>query len=71
MRTAWLFGPPGNYFPDKVTAAADRLGQGEALPVVADEHGSPTYTVDLAIALMTLVDRTEYAPTVASAPSRQ
>ena len=41
-RTAWLYGPPGDDFPDKITAAADRLPEGEPLPVVADEFGSPT-----------------------------
>ena len=48
VRTAWLYGPPGNDFPDKITQAADRLPEGEPLPVVADELGSPTYTLDLA-----------------------
>jgi dTDP-4-dehydrorhamnose reductase len=54
-RTAWLYGPPGNDFPDKITAAADRLPAGEPLPVVADEFGSPTYTLDLARAILRLV----------------
>jgi dTDP-4-dehydrorhamnose reductase len=58
-RTAWLYGPPGNDFPDKITAAADRLPQAEALPVVADEYGSPTYTLDLARALLDLIERTD------------
>jgi dTDP-4-dehydrorhamnose reductase len=59
VRTAWLYGPPGNDFPDKITQAADRQPAGEALPVVADEWGSPTYTLDLARAILELVDRTE------------
>ncbi len=58
-RTAWLYGPPGNDFPDKITAAADRLPDGESLPVVADEFGSPTYTLDLARAILDLVSLTE------------
>jgi dTDP-4-dehydrorhamnose reductase len=58
-RTAWLYGPPGNDFPDKITAAADRLPVGEPLPVVADEIGSPTYTLDLARAILRLVTCTE------------
>jgi dTDP-4-dehydrorhamnose reductase len=41
-RTAWLYGPPGNDFPDKITQAADRLPESERLPVVDDEWGSPT-----------------------------
>jgi dTDP-4-dehydrorhamnose reductase len=57
VRTAWLYGPPGADFPDKITAAADRLGA-EPLPVVADEIGSPTYTLDLARAIHALLERT-------------
>lgn len=58
-RTAWLYGPPGSDFPDKITAAADRLPDGEPLPVVADEFGSPTFTLDLARAILGLVTRSE------------
>jgi dTDP-4-dehydrorhamnose reductase len=57
VRTAWLYGRPGNDFPMKILAAADRLGPGEPLKVVADEVGSPTYTVDLADAILELVTR--------------
>ena len=56
VRTAWLYGPPGNDFPDKITAAADKLAP-EPLPVVADEFGTPTYTVDLADAILKLTRR--------------
>jgi dTDP-4-dehydrorhamnose reductase len=55
VRTAWLYGPPGNDFPTKILAAADRLPAGEPLRVVADEIGSPTYAPDLAAALLDLV----------------
>ena len=58
-RTAWLYGPPGNDFPDKITAAADRLPEGEPLPVVADEFGSPTYALDLTKAILELVALTD------------
>ena len=57
VRTSWLFGPPGGDFPDKITAAADRLAEAP-LAVVADEYGSPTYTLDLARAIHSLVART-------------
>lgn len=53
-RTAWLYGPPGNDFPSKIVIAADRLPAGEPLNVVADEIGSPTYSVDLAGAIVRL-----------------
>jgi dTDP-4-dehydrorhamnose reductase len=59
VRTAWLYGPPGDDFPDKIVAAADRLPDGEPLAVVADEVGSPTYTLDLARAILELVALTE------------
>lgn len=58
VRTAWLYGPPGNDFPDKITAAADRLAP-EPLAVVEDEFGSPTATSDLARAIYALVERTQ------------
>lgn len=56
VRTAWLYGPPGRDFPAKILAAASRLGEGEPLRVVADEVGSPTYAVDLAQAIVQLID---------------
>ncbi|MGZ4612945.1 MAG: SDR family oxidoreductase, partial [Kineosporiaceae bacterium] len=55
FRTAWLFGPGAPDFPAKILAAADRLPPGDALPVVADEVGSPTYAPDLAAALLDLI----------------
>jgi dTDP-4-dehydrorhamnose reductase len=55
-RTSWLFGPPGNDFPDKILAAADRArADGEPLRVVGDEWGSPTYSQDLAEAIVELI----------------
>ena len=54
-RTAWLYGPPGNDFPAKILAAADRLPAGGALRLVADEVGSPSYTVDVAEAIAELI----------------
>jgi dTDP-4-dehydrorhamnose reductase len=55
VRTSWLFGPPGNDFPARILAAADRLAPGAALRVVTDEIGSPTYSRDLAPAIVELV----------------
>jgi dTDP-4-dehydrorhamnose reductase len=57
VRTAWLYGPPGNDFPDKITAAADKV-EGP-LGVVSDEFGSPTYVLDLAAAIWGLVARVD------------
>ena len=56
VRTAWLFGPPGNDFPAKILAAAERArGSGKPLKLVADEIGSPSYTVDVAEAITELI----------------
>lgn len=55
VRTAWLFGPPGNDFPAKILRAAQRLPPGEPLRVVRDESGSPTFAPDLARAMVRLV----------------
>jgi dTDP-4-dehydrorhamnose reductase len=56
VRTAWLYGPPGNDFPAKILAAADRArAAGEPLKVVGDEFGSPTYSHDLAEAIVELL----------------
>jgi dTDP-4-dehydrorhamnose reductase len=56
VRTAWLFGPPGNDFPSKILAAADAArAAGTPLSVVGDEYGSPTYSHDLADAIVDLL----------------
>jgi len=56
VRTAWLYGPPGNDFPAKILAAAERArGAGEALKVVSDEVGSPTFSHDVAEAIAELL----------------
>jgi dTDP-4-dehydrorhamnose reductase len=56
VRTAWLFGTPGHDFPSRILDAADRAAAaGEALRVVGDEWGTPTYTVDLAEAIVELL----------------
>lgn len=56
VRTAWLYGPPGNDFPEKIARAAERARvAGGALRVVGDETGSPTSTSDLADAIVELI----------------
>lgn len=51
VRTQWLYGPGGkNFLATIVNAARTR----DALRIVADEWGSPTYTLDLARALWEL-----------------
>jgi dTDP-4-dehydrorhamnose reductase len=56
VRTAWLFGPPGADFPQKILAAATRAAAaGQPLSLVADEVGCPTYASDLAGAMVALI----------------
>jgi dTDP-4-dehydrorhamnose reductase len=63
VRTSWLHGPPGNDFPAKIAAAAIRSrSTGEPLRVVADEIGSPTYTRDLADAIVELLAEDAITP---------
>jgi len=62
VRTAWLFGPPGNDFPARILAAAERArAAGGPLRVVGDEVGSPTYAPDLAEAIVELLAGGAYA----------
>ncbi len=64
VRTAWLYGPPGNDFPSKIVAAAERAAAaGEALRLVADEVGSPTYATDLAEGIVELLGSGSFAGT--------
>jgi dTDP-4-dehydrorhamnose reductase len=56
VRTAWLYGPPGNDFPSKILAAAERArAAGEPLKVVGDEYGTPTFAHDVAEAIVDLI----------------
>jgi dTDP-4-dehydrorhamnose reductase len=54
VRTAWLFGPGGTNFVDTIRR---RAAEGKPLAVVDDQRGSPTYTADLAPALVQLADQ--------------
>lgn len=57
VRTAWLFGPGGNNFVEKMLAAA---ASRPSLKVVSDEIGSPTHTLDLALATRALATTVHY-----------
>lgn len=67
VRTSWLYGPPGNDFPARIAAAALRAREaGTPLNAVGDETGVPTYTPDLAEAIVELIG----ADAIAPAPAR-
>ena len=51
VRTSWLFGTGGKCFPDTILKLAATRPR---LEVVGDQRGSPTYSVDLARALIQL-----------------
>jgi dTDP-4-dehydrorhamnose reductase len=57
VRTAWLYGAGGPNFVDSILRKARH---GEALAVVDDQRGSPTWTFDLAAALVRLIEVSEF-----------
>jgi dTDP-4-dehydrorhamnose reductase len=55
-RTAWLFGAPGHDYPSRILEAGERArAAGEPLRLVSDEWGTPTYTADVAEAIVGLL----------------
>lgn len=52
LRTAWLYGP---YRKNFVTTMLDLAKHKRSVSVVTDQHGSPTYTKDLAEAIWNVV----------------
>jgi dTDP-4-dehydrorhamnose reductase len=51
VRTSWLFGPGGKCFPDTILKLAASRSE---IDVVNDQRGCPTYTFDLADAIIKL-----------------
>jgi len=53
LRTAWLYGPQKANFVEKIIFYAKQRGR---LKVIAEEIGSPTYTLDLSIAVAAAIE---------------
>jgi dTDP-4-dehydrorhamnose reductase len=54
VRTAWLYGAHGKNFVKTMLRLA---GNGTAPGVVADQHGQPTWTADVAAQIIALIDQ--------------
>jgi dTDP-4-dehydrorhamnose reductase len=54
LRTAWVYGEHGNNFPKLI---AKKLRNNESLNVVNDQIGSPTWTFDLASAIIEILQK--------------
>ena len=54
LRTAWVYGEYGNNFPKVI---AKKLKNNEELNVVNDQIGSPTWTFDLASAIVEVLEK--------------
>ena len=54
LRTSWVYGEYGNNFPKVI---AKKLRNNELLNVVNDQIGSPTWTFDLASAIIEILDK--------------
>jgi dTDP-4-dehydrorhamnose reductase len=57
VRTAWLYGHGGRNFVDTIL---EKARAGEALRVVDDQRGSPTYAADLADGLLRLLNAGQF-----------
>ena len=57
VRTSWLFGPGTTHFVAKILNLAKKR---TSIQVVKDQHGSPTFTNDLAYMTLLLVEGNKY-----------
>jgi len=56
LRTAWLYGAAG---PNFVSTMLEQMKSKDVLGVVADQHGSPTWTLDFSAILLKLLELAE------------
>lgn len=66
LRTAWLYGFEGKNFVYTMTNA---MNARDEVKVVNDQFGSPTCTVDLSDAIITIINKTNSAKDIFSAPA--
>lgn len=66
LRTAWLYGFEGKNFVYTMTNA---MNNRDEVKVVNDQFGSPTCTVDLANTIITIINKTNNAKDILSAPT--
>ena len=57
VRTSWLYGPGRESFPEKILKRARDDGK---IRVVTDEVGSPTFTSELAVSIIALIETNAY-----------
>ena len=57
IRTSWLFSPYGNNF---VKSILFKIKRGEELKVVSDQYGTPTSGLDLAQAVLSILDHPSF-----------
>ena len=61
LRTAWLYGAHGKCFPKTIAAVSAQKGSAR---VVADQHGGPTWTKDLALQVLRVAQLESMPPIV-------
>jgi dTDP-4-dehydrorhamnose reductase len=59
IRTAWVYSSFGHNF---VKTMIRLMGEKESIGVVNDQHGSPTYAADLAVAIMHIIATGHFVP---------
>lgn len=65
LRTGWLYGPGGKNFVDTMIRLGGEVQEGKRdhLEIVNDQHGSPTFTKDVALATKEILEnRDKYPP---------
>jgi len=62
IRSAWLYSPYGRNFVKTILRLAEKASVHEPLRVVCDQVGTPTYALDLARAIVTILCSRQWVP---------